>query len=281
MKVALEGQPRIDRMVENMVRFTVPRLKPKSVAIVGFSPSLVDTWEDVTKCDAVLTMSGSHDFLLSRGIVPTYHVECDPRPHKANFLRRTHPDTTYLLASTCHPSLFEMLSHRKVVMWHGFTDDGVEEQEKIVGRFDPGVRLLAGGTQCGGRSIVVARELGHTVFNCHGMDCSYRGEIQWAGEHYTQRHDTFMLDVDGKQFETSDLMLQATEDFFVVMKMLSGCQFKVYGDGLLAERMKMLDRDPRRAMSKNWHEPRLQWHEQMFRNPLPVLWKWNGSISQA
>src|SRR5687767_8588182 len=69
-------------------------------AIVGYGPSLRDTWEQLRGFETLITCSGSHKFLLERGIVPTYHVEVDPRDHKIGLLGEADPRVTYLPAST-------------------------------------------------------------------------------------------------------------------------------------------------------------------------------------
>ena len=254
----LSADERIERVRYNCLTFRGPRLKPFQgfrgrITICGFGPSLVRTWGDIR--GRVISTSGAHDFLLDHGIVPTYHVELDPRERKTRFLERSHPDVTYLLNSQCHPRAFELLRDRNVVMWHGFTDDDAERQIKAIDAIEPGARLMAGGTNVGMRAIIVARELGHTSYDLHGMDCCYEGRSQWAGEHYTPPHHTVQIDVDGRVFETSDLMMQSTDDFFNAMRMLPGCRFKLHGDGLLEARLKLFNRDPKLALSKEWWKP--------------------------
>jgi uncharacterized Rossmann fold enzyme len=252
-KTPLTADERIVRMRENMLRFRVPRLKsaPATIqrgrlSICGFGPSLADTWQEIN--GRVMTTSGAHDFLISRGVIPKYHVECDPRERKVNFIRNSHPDVTYLINSQCHPLMFEALACRKVIMWHGFTDDDAERQIALVESLEPGARLMGGGTNVGMRAIPVARELGYKRFELHGMDCCYRGEQQWAGEHFTKLNYPIEKEVDGRVFLTSDQMLQSTDDFFSTLRMLAGCSFRIYGDGLLEARMQKFMREHKKAL---------------------------------
>lgn len=255
MKPAIYGEERLERIRANMLRFDVPRLKAKSVAICGYGPSLVRTWEKARECDAVLTVGGAHDFMIERGIYPQYHVECDPREERAEFLHHPRYDTTYCINSQCHPAVFEALAWNRVLMWHGFTDEDAKAQSELVQALQPGARLLAGGTVAGLRAIIVARELGFTQFDLHGIDCCYEGDAQWAGAHPGKRHKTVIVEVEGRAFETSDLMMQATDDFFMTMQMLPDCRFRVNGGGLLEERLKLYNRDPQKALSKDWWTP--------------------------
>tara|TARA_R110000868_G_scaffold236542_3_gene490599 strand:- start:1101 stop:1970 length:870 start_codon:yes stop_codon:yes gene_type:complete len=264
MKTPLDKTERIARMRENAARFSVPRLRksPDGVkrgllSICGFGPSLIDTWQEIkrSKRDHVMTTSGAHDFLISKGIIPRYHVETDAREHKVEFVKNSHPDVTYLINSHCHPKMFETLAKRRVIMWHGFTDDDAVNQVATLEEIEPGARLICGGTNVGMRAIVVARDLGYTRYELHGMDCSYRGEKQWAGEHFTIPHTAVKIEVEGRVFDTSDLMMQSTDDFFNQLRMLRGCSFKIYGDGLLEARMQMFMRDRDKALKMGWWKP--------------------------
>lgn len=260
LRQSLTPEERLQRVAENSARFRCARLQPNHdsagpIAICGYGPSLADTWRDAARSDVVMTTSGAHDFLLARGVVPRYHVECDPRAHKVEFVRRSHPDVTYLINSQCHPLMFEALAGRKLVMWHGFSDDDAENQIRLLESLEPGARLLAGGTNVGMRALPVARELGHTEFDLHGLDCCYRGADQWAGPHAGVRHRTVHVRVNGKVFETSDLMMVSTDDFFKLLNQLPGCRFRVHGGGLLEERLKIYLRDPQTALTPAWWEP--------------------------
>ena len=257
-RTPLTADERLERVRQNLLSFHGQKLVPfqgfrGNISVCGFGPSLTDTYHNLTR--RVMTTSGAHDFLLARGIVPTYHVETDPRERKAKFVERSHPDVTYLINSQCHPRMFEVLKERKVVMWHGFTDDDDERQIKLVDSLEPGARLMAGGTNVGMRAVVVARELGFTSFDLHGFDCCYYGKYQWAGEHYTPPHRTVMIEVEDTVFETSDLMLQGTDDFFNLMRMTPGCRFRVHGDGLLDARLRLFNRDWKKAVSTEWFKP--------------------------
>lgn len=256
LRTPLSIEERRSRIASNARRFAIPRLehapeiKRPRLSLCGFGPSLARTWGEID--GAVMSCSGAHDFLIERGIVPKWHVETDPRQEKVRFVRRSHPDVTYLINSQCHPAMFETLAGRRVLMWHGFTDDDKEEQLAILEAIEPGVRLLGGGTNVGMRAIVVARELGYTAMELHGMDCCYENGRQWAGEHGDKRHHCVTVEVEGERFETSDVMLQSTDDFLNLLPMLRGCSFRIHGEGLLRARLGIYLRDRPRACSVEW-----------------------------
>jgi uncharacterized Rossmann fold enzyme len=259
-KTPLTADERLARVRENILAFrgarlpaNDPAMKRGAISICGFGPSLADTWEQLK--GAVMTTSGAHDFLLGRGIVPRWHVETDPREHKAKFVAHPHADTTYLINSQCHPRMFANLASSKVVMWHGFTNDDMAQQITLVDSLEPGAHLMGGGTNVGMRAIVVARELGYTSFHLHGMDCCFRGAQQWADEHFTKLNYSVQIEVEGRAFYSSEQMMQSTDDFFTTMHMLPGCSFRIHGDGLLEARMNMFMRDPQKALKPGWWQP--------------------------
>ena len=61
--------------------------------IACYGPSLTDhiprlVEEALEGPSNIISVSGAHDFLIGRGITPHYHVECDPRPHKADNINK-------------------------------------------------------------------------------------------------------------------------------------------------------------------------------------------------
>lgn len=48
----------------------------------------------------------------------TWWAGCDPQEHMADFLTDPPRETVYLVASKCHPAVFEALKNRTVVVWH-------------------------------------------------------------------------------------------------------------------------------------------------------------------
>lgn len=218
--------------------------------IACYGPSLKDTWADLkTRADAdpdsdIISVSGSHDFLLERGIKPRYHIECDPRPHKANNIAKANPETEYLLASICSPVLFDKLDGANIRLWH--TSDG-ETARRIVDELKSKAPLIFGGGSVGLRSIPVMYRMGYRKFDIYGMDCSFSddGSEKWAGAHAQKANPKEFPLVravyEGRVFTTTGILLTYGADFFDMMnRMLErdpSIVAKVYGDGLLQARV--------------------------------------------
>ena len=264
MKQPLKADERLARIESNAKRFralpraTLQHWNKRSIAICGYGPSLLDTWQEVRKCDDVMTSSGAHDFLLSKGIVPTYHVELDPREHKVAFIRGSHPDTHYFVAMHCHPKMIAALvsQKRKVTLYYAFTADDKVRQQQQYARLEGTVGgMFYGRSNVGILDISLANLIGHQNFDLHGMDCCYPEGKMWAGEHTGPQHGMVTIKVEGREFITSNLMMESTDDFFRSVLVMPNVTFNIHGDGLLRARLKLYKQSPHFALSKDWWKP--------------------------
>lgn len=213
------------RIEESRIKRTEP------IAIVCYGPSLKKNWQDLRKFKTIMTCSGAHKFLLDRGIVPTYHVDLDPREHKVRMLGTPHKDVEYLMASCCHPKMWELLEGFKVRLWHIYHN---EDNKNVAVGYPRGEWILTGGNNVGMRCMVVARMLGYVHQHIFGMDCSFpKNEGHHAGEHLNVNKAIFELPYAGKQFYCEAAMLTYAKQFFHEVAQLPDVRVRLYGDGLL------------------------------------------------
>lgn len=203
-------------------------LRAEPIAIVCFGPSLADTWEQVKDFKFIMTCSGSHKFLLERGIVPTWHVEVDPRAHKCLLLGTPHPDTEYLIASTCHPKLIDHLEGFKVKLWHVF--DNAQDAMRTLPR---GEWALTGGCSVGLRAMTVARFMGFTDQHIFGMDGSEGRTGKHADAHPNQPKGHCMVEYGGKEYRTTTGYLEAARTTWHELNQMPDVKATFYGDGLV------------------------------------------------
>lgn len=203
------------------------------IAIVCYGPSLQDTWEEIKGFKRIMTCSGAHRFLIDKGIIPTWHVEVDPREHKVKLVGEPHPDVEYLIASTCHPKYFEHLKGRNVKLWHVF-DPG-----------DEGIRLLphgewaiTGGCGAGLRAMTLARFLGFKDQHIFGMDGSEGASGKHAGSHPNQAKDHHVVTVGGREFRTTPAFLEAARGTFHELNAMPDVHATFHGDGLVQQMSK-------------------------------------------
>lgn len=205
----------------------------EKVAVVCYGPSLRDTWEQVRNYKYIISCSGSHKFLIERGIIPTWHVEVDPREHKLQMLGEPHKDVEYLLASVVNPVLIDKLQNYNTKLWHVC----YEEIEKIVGVYPRGEWILSGGSSVGLRALVIARFLGFKNIDVFGMDCSFpdNESIEHADIHPNPSRPEHKITTDylGKTYHTSIGLIKYSRDFFYQMAMLGDVNLTMHGTGLL------------------------------------------------
>ena len=224
------------RQVEAAVKSGFPRLgignlKDDWFSVVGYGPSLKDTWKDITH--PCISTSGAHDFLIERGIVPDYHAQCDGRDHQLKFLERPHKDVTYVMATICHPGFWERLKGHKVALWHNANGQHVLDW---IGKNDPGGMMIAGGSNIGLTSIHIGGLLGYRKFRLFGMDCNYAEDWKrHAGVHHDPSPQRVIRRwVKKKKWFTSPQMSNAADEFMVLAQNES-LKFEVHGESMLKD----------------------------------------------
>lgn len=174
---ATAGSEIIDNVVRH-ARLDLPRLHKepgfmqkkgpnRRIALIGGGPSLKKHIETLKKFDGETLVCGSpNDYVLSQGIVPTYVALCDPDAIMADYVRITHPDVKYLVASGCHDAVFERLKDHKVVLWHCHSD----EYAKAMQEADPDYFGVGGGCTIGLRGLSIAIVMGYEEIHFFGFD---------------------------------------------------------------------------------------------------------------
>jgi uncharacterized Rossmann fold enzyme len=208
--------------------------KPKHerrAIIACYGPSLKDyiekLKEEAADCD-VVSVSGAHDYLIENGIIPKYHVECDPRPHKAVQVT-PHKDVTYLLAASCHGDLFDKMDGMDVRLWHA------EEHIRVRDELKNEAPNISGGGSVGLRAIGVAYFMGYRNLTIYAMDCSFEdeGKTQHAGKHAGKIQTTCLTKIEDRHFVTSPVLMTYAASFFDMKKHRPDLNVRLYGDGLL------------------------------------------------
>src|SRR5439155_104689 len=136
-------------------------------SLVCYGPSLLDTWRQIKPLDqSIITVSGAHDFLVDRNVIPTYHVEIDPRAHKPRMLRNPREETRYLMASCCHPDFWPKLAGYDVQLWHLINGNDTTTTDWVRDHHLAGwASLIGGGSTVGQRAMNVAAALGFRRFS--------------------------------------------------------------------------------------------------------------------
>jgi FkbM family methyltransferase len=210
----------------------VTETRQEPIAVVGYGPSLRDTWEKIKDFDYVITSSGSHKFLLEKGLDPKafknwWHVEVDPREHKVELLGKPHSDIIYLPASTCHPKYFDHLAGYQVKLWHVFSNE--EEALRILPREE---WALTGGPDVGMRAMTIARFFGFLNLHVFGIDGCVNGTSH-AADHPNSMKKVLPVDYKGKTYQTTPALLECAKAMTHELNALPDVKAAFYGAGLV------------------------------------------------
>lgn len=206
------------------------------VMILGGGPTLGEHLETIRKMRAdgvkLITLNGAYNWALDNGLIPSATIVVDAREFNNRF---THPpvaDCLYLLASQCHPSVYEGLPPDQVWQWHTSAPMIKDILEEHLGAkwFD-----VPGGSTVLLRAIPLLRMLGYYKFHLFGCDSCVRDK-----EHHTysqpenDERATYPVAVGGRVFHCHPWMIAQAQEWINIIK-LFGSHFdaEIYGDGLL------------------------------------------------
>lgn len=252
---ASTDETRWRQMVANSARIKarVQKQKPhgRRGVLVCYGPTLNQFMPELRQYaqdeqSDIVSVSGAHDWLIRNGIKPRYHIECDPRPHKADNIAKPIDGVTYLIASVASPVLFDKLEGGDVVLWHTAS----EHNQRLFRELEPDAWVAGNGGNVGLRSIGFLHDLGYRDLPIFGMDCSLSpdGAEQWAGAHAAKK-DQRKIPVEdaiccGRAFKTTRVLVSYLASFFDIKRALPDMSFTMYGDGLLQAAFKLYVETP-------------------------------------
>jgi hypothetical protein len=230
-----------DQARANMRR-GLPQFTPKteavkeSAVIVGGGPSLNDTVADLQALKRngahIFALNNTHDWLIERGIVPDFHVLLDARPENAEFVRKPHPDVTYLVAAQCHPSVYEALAGHRIVQWTAWMPGA----DQLSNEIDPKLAFVGGGNTVGLKAMTLTTFSGYKDLHLFGFDSSYRdGQNHAYPQPLNANEERMDVTVGGRTFHCARWMARQAMLFQHQLNELIrlGVNVTVYGDGML------------------------------------------------
>lgn len=119
----------------------------------------------------IVAINRTHDWLMTKGIVPWAGVLLDPVPNVANYITPRR-GIRYYVGSQCHPSTFDNFDKSDVqkIIWHAASvpalQDELTEDEKTK-------CVPANGSTCGLRSILLFYLQGFRTFHLFGFDSCF------------------------------------------------------------------------------------------------------------
>ena len=234
----------------------------KKLIIVCYGPSLRDTWKQIKAQQKetgaeIVSVSGAHDFLRKHGIKPDWHVECDPRPHKSDMIKKIRKGVQYLMASCCHPTFLKRIVDEggDLTLWHLFNGPETFKVRDMPSERDDA--LIPGGGSVALRTMVLFYFMGYRNFTVHGFDCSYGADgATHAGGHAGKLLQNVKVRVEGTDswFETAPVMITYAEHMLKDLDLcrFPACNFNFMGTGLFQT---MLAQSINAINSRVFHEP--------------------------
>lgn len=210
----------------------------------------------------IVAVKAAHDWLMEQGIVPDLCIMVDPQENQTRYFQHVNKHTKYLVASQCHPKLFDhfLKQNAKVLIWHCLANAGEKEylasDKKDGTRRYPGPHILVtGGTTSGLRAICLCYMFGFAHFHLYGFDsCSNTGVSGHVS--HEKMIEVFVKDAKGKQesFMTTPAMAKQAEEFHILFQVLPDFKCHIYGHGLIRA---VVEEAKRKAIRKENNEDML------------------------
>lgn len=211
-----------------------------SCVIVGGAPSIETRVKEIRNAaenpyNITCSINCVHNWLISRGVIPSIHVVFEDDINPAIVLGKLHPDVVYYVCSQCPPHVFDYFSKNKVVLWHYWDAD--KEYDKAINTLFPGEFMVGGGYPTLFRTINIAILLGYREFDLFGVDSSFEDDDKQHFAGYpTKPNPAGLADiwVGDKKFRTlGALALQAEFLRKFCKDNSNNVKVRVNGEGLL------------------------------------------------
>lgn len=213
------------------IRMALERDLPHAIAgtvvLVGSGPSVMDQVDAIRKMQAkgfpVVAIKDAHDWLQEEGIVPDYAVAVDPQEHRWNCFKKKNRAIKYLIASQCHPAMFEHLKDMRVYLFHLYVREGQT--------YPPNSSLISGGTTTGLRAMTLFYARGYRRFELFGYDsCMKAGVLRIDGK---MPEKTVEIICGGKTFLSSPEMASQANEFQTLYETMPDMEVYSHGEGLI------------------------------------------------
>lgn len=196
----------------------------------------------------IVALNGAAKFLKANGIKPDVIAFVDYSPVVCGFLDGD--DCEYLVASVCHPSVFDALKDKRVIVWHPDVDDLEQIRIRDLYPHKPFV-TIGGGGMIGVRMPNIAFLFGYRNIHIYGLDSSYAED---GADHAYTKHDgaeppPVSVKLEDKSYLCSPWMIRQADEFKDVYQMLRarGCMVFVHGEGLIPDIWREMNRVVRKA----------------------------------
>lgn len=213
----------------------------RPIMVLAGGPTLSDFEDEIIARrkagELLVTVNGTYNWCLERGIHPSLQIVCDAREFNNRFVKPAIPKCRYLIASQCHPSVAASLPHDQVLMWHSgdHLRETLAEWDKEHNRERAWYPVQGGGTVIL-RGLPLLMMLGFRKFELFGFDCCLRDSKHHA---YSQPENDRTLEipvrVGGREFKCHPWMVAQAGDWMRLLQYIGPhIDLEVRGDSLIS-----------------------------------------------
>lgn len=236
------------RNLELGLREIVPhKAQPDQVVyLLAGGPSLNDYESQIIEWgktgNPIVTMNGTYNWLIERGVRPAMQVLLDAREFNRRFVSPIIDNCKYMVSSQCDPDTLASLPREQTWLWHSGQSDIVKEvMDEYAAKQQNGREWypVYGGTAVCECALTILAMLGYRKVEVFGWDsCLREGKHHAYEQKENDYTNTLTMTVGGKKFKCHGWMVvQANEIPRYVRHVLSkveGFEMVVHGDGLIA-----------------------------------------------
>ena len=237
-------------MIENAKVDAMP-IKPheaqeRELMLIGGGPSLNQFTDEIIENRKngmlMVTMNGTYNWAHEHGLTPSMQLVIDGREFNRRFVEPINDTTKYVIASQCHPAMFEGLPPENTYMWQVTTDEGyLDTIKEHYGTIYEDWFPCPGGSTVMLRGLCMLRMLGYYKFHIYGFDSCLMGEDHHAYSQPENDKNAIVEIIVGqgtkfeKKFQCHPWMVyQAREFQMMVPRVLKDARLNVKGDGMIA-----------------------------------------------
>ena len=237
--------------VRDSIRRGLPQVFPyptnsEVALLVCGGPSLATTEKElrdaVWRGGKIVACNGAYQWCIDHNLKPSAAVVLDAREFNARFIETPVERCKYLLASQCHPKMFDLCRDREAFIWHTCTGGQPELDVLNEFYFERCFPVVLGVT-VGIRAISLIRMLGFTSIETFGLDSCWMSDRHHSyGQAENDRDGRVAVwlrpkGYDGlaRRFECSPWHIRQAKDFMTLIRDRGHLfQLNVHGEGLLA-----------------------------------------------
>jgi hypothetical protein len=220
-------------------------IRDDRVCLVGSGPSLNETCDELREAlwdgGILVTMNGSYHWAIEHGFKPQTQIVVDARASNARFVTPAVPKCNYVLASQCHPAVFDAVEDRDHVwIFHAVTESSGPTKDLLDAYYQKSWMPVNGGVTVASRALMLLRQCGYVRFDLFGVDSCWHGDVHHAmaqPENESDKKFRLFVRALGKDvpFVVSPWHVKQAEDFLQIVR-VCGKRFRlnVHGKGLLA-----------------------------------------------